>query len=186
MVANAEGAAGLGLAGSLLLVGVVWVVCRLPNAPNPAAGLMDPPNADEVEGAGGGDGRDPNIPGLLDVEGLSLLSPKPKERPPNEGTESDIDASRDISGGEAGEGALVVAADGVELAEGVPNPKPVFPNAFVVLEAPLKAPKAPVDEPPPNAPLVGVPNAPDEPLNAELPPPNVDGAAGLLANADVG
>lgn len=148
--------------------------------------MIAPPNVDEVEGAGGGDGRDPNIPGLFDVEGPSLLSPKPKERPPNEGAESDIDASRDISGGEAGEGALVVAADGAELAEDVPNPKPVCPNAFVVLEVPLNAPNAPVDEPPPNVPVLGVPNAPDEPPNAELPPPNADGAAGLLANADVG
>lgn len=58
------------------------------------------PNVDVVVvGAGGGEGSEPKIPpdfGAL--EAPSLLSPRPNESPPNEGVESDIDASRDMLG----------------------------------------------------------------------------------------
>jgi hypothetical protein len=189
---NAEGDAVLGLAGSLLLPDIVWAGGKLLNAPNPAAGFIVPPKADAVAGAGGGDGSAPNIPGLFDFEGPSLLSPSPRESPPNEGVASDIEASRNMSGAGEGEATVVDAGVGVELTDDVPNPKLACPNAFVAPEAELNAPKAPVvDEEPPNALGVGAPNAPDEPPpNAEPPPPNADVVAGLLldvfAKADVG
>jgi hypothetical protein len=130
---------------------------KLLNAPNPVAGFKSPPppppnGVVAVVGAAGGE----NEPNILDFC-CSLvpvsLSPRLRERPPNDEVSSAMEASLDISG----------ALGGGEVEGGDPalKPKPVCPNTLVLVL---------VNEP--NA-LVGLANALVVFPNALGVPPNV-------------
>lgn len=92
------------------------LVCKLPNAPNPLAGLTrePPPNVELVGWVVEVDVVE-NDPNMLLVALGSVGCELPSAKPPNEGVESDIDASRVIVGESDGDADLLGVAGAPKL-----------------------------------------------------------------------